>query len=431
MRSAGLHRRDGKPHDGHRHCAPKVHHSTAGDNAPGSGGQEKISPEAAQSFAEHMLVPPLQGGLSLLACVRRALPHAMLWLPLRGDSTPVTGRAGMPDSRGWACLAALLLLSACSPREDPEPVPPEAAAATEAEHYDCYAIGRLQGTMVQQSSLGEVHALFNQPIRSRWVFAWSAQWTAEVAHVDDRPHLSSRTFDHARSVELMFPADLEVPEGPIDPALSPAVVSLASRLVGLQPEGFDAKPSSVLLQSESFNLGEVFALAGIDPASVERREISVDATGKVLTEFEGETVSSADGGVGSAWLFGETLYGATDDPMHVVGDAYADVLPGVLVREFMGDTKASFEIEVREATVGRDGNVAGAKQAHLLLPPAGVLWDLESVVLLLAPDRTHVRQLSFSADLPGEFLQGNPRFADVTWEADLRLDVLYVAEQQD
>jgi hypothetical protein len=134
----------------------------------------------------------------------------------------------VPDLLVRACPVALLLLSACAPREEP-PASTEPPAPTDIERYDCYAIGRLQGVMVQQSELGAVHPVFAQPIRSRWVFAWSAQWTSEVVPENDGDG-GFRTFEHARDVELMLPVDLGHPEQALDSTLSATVVAQAAQL---------------------------------------------------------------------------------------------------------------------------------------------------------------------------------------------------------
>jgi hypothetical protein len=348
----------------------------------------------------------------------------------------VTGRAesafaerrrdGKPDLRLPTCLFALILLSACSPREDPARVSQEPAPPLEIERYDCYALGRMQGVMVQQSALAAVHPAFEQPICSRWLLAWSAQWTAEVTRGDEGVRVQSRTFDHARSVELMLPADLGNLEQPMDPALSPAVVALAGQLASLQPDGLEDAPASVLLQSESFDLGEVYALVGAAPDAIEGRAVSVDATGQVRRDLEGATETVPADGVDWAWLFG-TLPSAPDGAGPVAVPATAHLLPGFLLGDALDGFSATLVLPVVQ-----DGT--DATRGSLRLMPADRSVELSVLLggLQVSREQGHgpVRHLAFSAALPAGVMETSARFAGVAWEGDLRLEVLYVAEKQ-
>lgn len=360
-------------------------------------------------------------------------------------------------------LALLILLAACSrdaeegwttPGGDP-PTAPSRPLDIHAR-FDRLLLGRLEGVMVQATELGGLHPVFANDIRSRWTMSWVVAHTAAVAHNGEGWAVENRKYESVRSVELIAPTSSSEKGLPLDSDFGTSVVSLSDDLRSRRSDLPPNEASWFLLRSDAFNFGDVALLTGMEQDRWASEPVSVDACARILDVLEGHEVILGVTHGSIEWSTLDHLQPSrkpgeimrSDRPIDysmlyppsAVGSRTRfafeanELLPPALLDEVFGDFDASVRMESthleNRVVAGVTNEVhAGHGRLHIVqdervslsinLTHAEV-W-IETPV---ATDRL-LSRIHLVADVPRAYVTQHPRFGDVTWEGDLRLEVLY------
>jgi hypothetical protein len=282
--------------------------------------------------------------------------------------------------------------------------------------------------MTQTPEFVGAHPIFAQTIRSRWSALWMMNYRS-----DGR----SRTYNQARSVELITPATFAAAGHALEAELALHVVGLVDELQRLRPDLPPDMASWVLLESGSFDFSRLAAMAGTDLTRLQEQKLSVDAATRILDTLEGRTTDEPDTrwtvrGDGSMLSLDE---GASAPYHGLPGGAF---LSPELLTDLLGPFGAHLDLNLtrlsdREvpagptyATYEGSGSLVltsgeGGPDIHLALAGVEVWIDVTE------PGQTFLHRLAFTAPSSPQILEGRRHFEGVAWEDDLRLDILYLA----